>query len=167
MSLPNVAFAASAAHTGYGDGLFISVDGTLFNQVMATQNMQYQGQKNNYEDVTTTTSPSNPGSSVPSLENLIVSEDPGTFTFDVVFDPSDVGQIALDAAYAAKTKLTVKHVYKALAGQTTGPINAFTATVESFAQPGSNATSGTKRSCSLKISGPITKTPAVPVSSGS
>lgn len=159
---PTVAQAATQGHTGFGDGVFISIDGgTTKLQVMQTQNMQYQGQKNNYDDNTTTTSPSNPGSSVPVLENQIISEDPGSFTFDVIFNPSDAGQIALEAAFSAKTKLTVYHVYKALAGQTTGPYNTFTATVESFPQPGSGVTATTKRSCSLKISGVITKTAAV------
>jgi predicted secreted protein len=149
-------YAVTSAQTGYGDVVFISVDaGTTFTQVMQTKNIQYSGQKKDFVDTTTTTSTGGYKTSKGTLK------DPGSITFDCVFLADDPGQLALAAAYDADTILTVKHVYKAQPGFTTGPINTFTAEVEQFPLPGSDETKVATISVSLKISGPITQTAGV------
>lgn len=151
-------YAPAVAQTGLGDAVFISIDeGANFLQVMQTNNMQYAGQKINFEDVTTTTSENG------VLESMPTTQDPGNFNFDVVFNPSDPGQLALSAAYDARTKLVVKHVYKAQPGYTSGPIKTFRAWVAENPNPGSDVTKATKMSVSMKITGTITTTPAVEV----
>lgn len=153
-------YAQTVAQTGYGDVVFISVDsGTTFTQIMQTKNIQYSGQKKDFVDTTTTTSLGGYKTSQGTLK------DPGSLTFDMVFLPLDPGQVALAAAYDANTVLTVKHVYKTQPGFTAGPINTFIAEVEQCPLPGSDETKVAVMSVSLKISGPITTTPAV--SSGS
>lgn len=149
-------YALTNAQTGYGDVVFISVDsGTTFTQIMQTKNIQYTNQKKDFVDTTTTTSVGGYKTSKGTLK------DPGSFTFDMVFDPADPGQLALAGAYDADTVLQVKHVYKAQPGFTSGPINTFTAEVEQCPLPGYNETNVATMSVSLKISGPITKTAAV------
>lgn len=149
-------YAQTVAQTGYGDVIFISIDGgTTYIQVMQTKNIQYSGQKKDFVDTTTTTSLGGYKTSKGTLK------DPGSLTFDMVFDPVDPGQTALAAAYDADTVLTVSHVYKAQPGFTAGPINTFTAEVEQCPLPGSDETKVATMSVSLKISGPITTTPAV------
>jgi hypothetical protein len=149
-------YGLTNAQTGYGDVVFISVDGgTTFKQIMQTQNIQYSNQKKDFVETTTTTSTGGYKTYKGTLK------DPGSFTFDMVFDPADEGQLALAAAYDADTPITVKHVYKAQPGFTSGPINTFSAEVEQCPLPGSNQADIAKMSVSLRISGPITATAAV------
>lgn len=148
-------YAATPAVTGSGDIVMIAVDGTTFIQIMGTQSISYSGQKRDTEEVTSTTSPDNYKEFVGTLK------DPGNFTFDLVVNTQDPGQIALAAAYDADTVLTVKHLYKAQTGFTAGATNTFTALIEQDPLPGSDAGKVSKVSVSLKISGPITKTAAV------
>ncbi len=122
---------------------------------MATQKIAYTGQTKDFSDKTTTTSL---GGYKESAGNL---KDPGKFTFDLVFNPVDPGQLALFAAYDANTVLTVRHQYKALTGFSAGPANVFAAEVESDPLPSSDAGDIAKASVSLRLTGPITKIPAV------
>jgi hypothetical protein len=157
MSTPlTPAYAVTSAQTGYGDVVFISIDGgTTFVQVMQTKNIQYSGQKKSFVDTTTTTST---GGYMTSKGTL---KDPGSMTFDCIFLADDPGQLALAGAYDADTVLTVKHIYKAAPGFSAGPINTFVAEVEQFPLPGSDETKVATISVSMKISGPITQTAAV------
>src|SRR5512142_3222856 len=112
--VPATASAAAVARTGLGDGVFISVDGgTTWTQIMHTKNMAYSNQKINFDDVTTTTSVN------AVIEPLPPTQHPGNFTFDMVVDPADAGQLALAAAYDARTPLKMTHVYKLQQGFTT------------------------------------------------
>lgn len=148
--------APTVAQTGSGEVIFISVDGgTTFIQLQGTQNIQYSGQKKDFDDITSTTSP---GAYKESKGTL---KDPGSMTFDLVVNIADPGQIALASAYDADTVLTVKHMYKLLTGYTSPAINTFTCEVEQDPLPGSDAGKVSKVSVSLKISGQITKTAAV------
>ena len=149
-------YAPTVAQTGSGDVLFISVDnGTTFVQLMGTQNIAYSNQKKDFEETTSTTSVG----AYKEFKGTL--KDPGMLTFEITVNIADPGQIALAAAYDSDTKLVVKHVYKAPAGFTTGPINTMSAEVEQDPLPGSTAGKVSKSSVSLKISGQITKTPAV------
>jgi hypothetical protein len=150
------AYAQTTAETGYGDAVFISIDGgTTFIQVMQTQNVQYSNNKKDFLETTTTTSIGGYKTYKGTLK------DPGSFTFSCVVLTDDPGQLALASSYDADVLLTVKHVYKAEPGFTTGPINTFFAEVEQCPPPGSNQSDFRKIDVSLKISGPITTTPAV------
>jgi len=151
-------FAHTKAQIGYGDVVAVSVDGgTTLTQVMGTSNIQYSGQRRDMLESTSTTSVGGYKEYIPALK------DPGSFTFDVSFDPSDAGQLAVAAAYDSGVTLTVKHYLKAQTGFTTGPIYSFSGTVESFPLPGSDTSKITTLSVSIRISGPITTTAAVPV----
>jgi hypothetical protein len=153
--VPATASAAAVARTGLGDGVFISIDsGTTWLQLMHTKNMAYSNQKINFDDVTTTTSVN------AVIESFPTTEDPGNFTFDMVVDPADPGQVALAAAYDARTPLKVTHVYKLQPNFTTPANNVFAAWVEQNPVPGSDVTKATTVSASLKISGNITRNPA-------
>ena len=152
----NTVTAVTPAFTGAGDAVFLSIDGgTNYIQVMATNNMQYDGQSIDFEEVSTTTSPSAVKEYIPTMEN------PGDFTFDVVFNPSDPGQQMISVAYASKKQLNIAHVYKTQPGFSQGPINSFVGWISKNPQPGSDVAKATKRAISIKISSVITKTPAV------
>lgn len=147
--------AAANARTGLGDAVFLSVDGgTTWTQIMQTKNMAYSNQKVNFDDVTSTTSPN------AVIESLPTTQDPGNFTFDMVVNTDDPGQLALGAAYDARTQLKVTHMYKLQSGFTTPASNVFTAWVEQNPLPGSDVTKATTVSVSLKISGLITRNAA-------
>jgi predicted secreted protein len=149
-------YAIDTAQTGYGDVVAISVDGgNTFIQVMQTKNMQYSNQKKDFVETTSTTSTGGYKTYKGTLK------DPGSFTFDIIFKADEPSHLALAAAYDADTILQVKHVYKAQPGFTSGPINTFSAEVESFTLPGSDEAKVAVISVSLKISGPITQTAAV------
>lgn len=158
MPTPTPQYASTYAQTGSGDVIFISVDGgTTFVQLMGTLKIAYSGQAKSFDDITSTTSVGN------YMERKGTLKDPGKLGFDLVFSPTDPAQIALLASYDSDTVLTVKHVYKAQTGFSAGPINTFQAEVESDPLAGSDAGAVTKVTVSLQITGPITKTAAVPV----
>lgn len=150
---------ATKFQLGKGAVLSLSTDGgTTWVPIKQLKTITFSGSKQDFDDITNLDSTGAVREVVPTLI------DPGTADFQGVFAGADPGQIAVSAAFDAQTALEFKLQFVAMPGYTTGPLRTFNGYMASKPQIDAQMDKSSTFSGSIKITGPIIDTAAVPTS---
>jgi predicted secreted protein len=150
--LASVFAMATKAQTGKGSTFSISIDGgTAFTLCKQIKTTQYSGAKTDLEDITNMDSP---GAFREFLPTLL---DSGQVAIGGVSDLTDAGQLVVNAAFIAQTKVIVKHQYPPAAGQTTGFLRTFAGYIQDN-NLDAQFDKASSFAATIKITGPITDT---------
>lgn len=144
------------AATGKNTHVSISVDGTDYTEVFDVKNFTWGGKKKNFEEKTTLLSTN------AYVQRAPTTKDPGTFTLNIFFNPTDAGQILLAASFDVSPDqlLTFQLQYDGpTLGLTKGPIRTFTGYVMDHPDPPADMSKLTEIAVQIQITGPITLTP--------
>jgi hypothetical protein len=147
--------SATKFQLGKGAVLSSSTDGgTTWTPIKQLKTITFSGSKQDFDDITNLDSPGAVREVVPTLI------DPGTADFQGVFNGTDPGQLALSAAFTAQTPLEFKLQFAPGATQTVGFLRTWNGYMASKPQVDAQMDKASTFSGSVKITGPVTDTPA-------